>query len=363
MKNLEDLNNTVERIGAENNKMLNGIDARLEELEKKYARGGGSLTADDYQNSWGKQFVHAKVDELSQVESLRGKTSMEVRAALTTTDTPGDGAAGGLIVPGRDRMVGMPKRRLLIRSLLSVVKVDSANSIEYPELVGRTNNAGMVAEGAAKPESSLQFELKSVPLRVMAHWMKASRQVLSDAPQLQGIIDNELRYGLALKEEAQLLYGDNTGQNFNGMIPQAADFVDSLGAAAPTAIDTIGSAIHQASLTDVPPDGIVLHPSDWWKMRMLKDVDGKYLLGDPMMALEPSLFGLPVVLTQSINVDEFLVGAFSEQTLYDRWTARVEVGFVDQDFTNNMVTVLGEERVGFAAKRPEALIHGTFTPA
>jgi HK97 family phage major capsid protein len=243
------------------------------------------------------------------------------------------------------------------------VKVDSANSIEYPELVGRTNNAGMVAEGAAKPESSLQFELKSVPLRVMAHWMKASRQVLSDAPQLQGIIDNELRYGLALKEEAQLLYGDNTGQNFNGMIPQAADFVDSLGAAAPTAIDTIGSAIHQASLTDVPPDGIVLHPSDWWKMRMLKDVDGKYLLGDPMMALEPSLFGLPVVLTQSINVDEFLVGAFSEQTLYDRWTARVEVGFVDQDFTNNMVTVLGEERVGFAAKRPEALIHGTFTPA
>ena len=95
-------------------------------------------------------------------------------------------------------------------------------------------------------------------------------------------------------------------------------------------------------------------------MRLTKDADGKYILGDPMASLQPSLFGLPVVLTQSMRVDEFLVGAFGAQTLYDRWTARVEVGFVDQDFTNNMVTILGEERIGFAAKRANALVRGDF---
>jgi HK97 family phage major capsid protein len=356
---LSDVNATIERIGGENQKSLDGFTARLEDIEKKVARRGG-VTAGDYQDSWGRQFTNAKVGDLSQVESSRGRTSMEVRAALTSSTSDADGSAGGLVVPQRDRMVGMPQQRLLIRNLLQVVQVSGAGSVEFPQQVGRTNGADVVAEGAPKPESSLKFDLKQVPLRVIAHWMKASRQILSDVPQLQGLIDAELRYGLALKEEDQLLYGNGTGQNLEGMIPLAAEFLDPLGLTAPNEIDRIGAAILQASLTDIPPDGIVLHPADWWRMRLLKDADGRYILGDPMTVVQPNLFGLPVVPTQSMVPDGFLVGAFGAQTLYDRWTARIEVGFVGEDFTNNMVTVLGEERVGFACKRPEALIYGTF---
>jgi HK97 family phage major capsid protein len=65
-----------------------------------------------------------------------------------------------------------------------------------------------VAETALKPESDMKFELDNVPARVIAHWTKASRQVLDDLPQLMGIIDTEPLDGLALKEDLQILSGD-----------------------------------------------------------------------------------------------------------------------------------------------------------
>lgn len=86
---------------------------------------------------------------------------------------------------------------------------------------------------------------------------------------LRDLVDQELRYGLAHVEEAQLLSDDGTGQNLQGMVPQATVFSDLLSLTDPTMIDMIGAAILQGSLTDVPPDSIVIHPSDWWRMRLL----------------------------------------------------------------------------------------------
>ncbi|TMJ19552.1 MAG: phage major capsid protein [Alphaproteobacteria bacterium] len=332
--------------------------ARIDEIEQKLARrGGGDGT--HVGASLGQQFVDAKGAGLASM--TRGdRASLEVKASLTSLTTDAAGSVGDLIVPQADTATTLPRRRLTIRNLLTVVNATSG-SVEYPKQTGRTNSAAPVAEGATKPESDIKFDLETVPMRVIAHWMKASRQVLEDVPQLRSIIDDELLYGLSLVEEAQLLFGDGTGQNLEGMAALATAYASPI-SPDPTEneIDTIALAILQASLTDIPPDGVVLHPSDWWRMRLLKDGEGKYILGDPGVVAEPRLFGLPVVTTQAMTVDKFLVGAFKAQTLYDRWSARVEVGFVNDDFTKNLVTVLGEERIGFAAKRPEALIYGDF---
>src|SRR5215210_1263346 len=97
-----------------------------------------------------------------------------------------------------------------------------------------------------KPESNYLFELKDAPVRTIAHWTKASRQALDDAPMLQSVIDGELRFGLQLKEETQLLFGDGTGQNLFGIVPQATPYHTARNAAGDTAFDTITHAITQA---------------------------------------------------------------------------------------------------------------------
>lgn len=339
-------------------------DALIMELAQKMVRSGRNRSSgfdDDSgrDSTWGERFIQAKSSDLRRIASERGRTSLEIKATITSATTNADGSAGDLVVPQRDTLIGMPRRRMTIRNLLNVVQV-SSGSVEYAKQTGRTNNAAPVSEGGAKPSSDLKFTLEPVQIRTIAHWLKASRQIIEDAPQLRDFIDQELRYGLGLEEESQLLYGDGTGQNLEGMVTQATAFADPLTLSGANMIDNIGSAILQASLTDIPPDGIILHPSDWWRMRLTKDGDGKYILGDPMTVVQPSLFGLPVVATQAMDVDTFLVGSFASQTLYDRWNARVEVGFENDDFTRNLVTILGEERIGFAAKRPESLIVGDF---
>jgi HK97 family phage major capsid protein len=205
--------------------------------------------------------------------------------------------------------------------------------------------------------------MQTVTPKVIAHWVPASRQILDDAPQLRGIIDTELLYGLGLKEEAQLLGGDGQGENLSGLITNATPYVAPFDpAGTETMLDTIALAILQNALAEEPADGIVIHPSDWMRMRLLKDGDGNYILGAPGANVPSVLFGLPVVPTQAMTVDKFLVGNFQRAaTLYDRWTPRVEVSTEHADFfTRNLVAILAEERIALAVKNAAALTYGDF---
>ena len=117
-----------------------------------------------------------------------------------------------------------------------------------------------MAEGAAKPSSDIQLDLKSTSAKVIAHWFKASRQSLDDVPQLRSLIDNRLLYGLAFKEELQLLSGDGTGQNLHGIIPQASAYAEPFTPDSGTNIDTLRLAMLQAVLAEYPATGHVLNP-------------------------------------------------------------------------------------------------------
>ena len=85
---------------------------------------------------------------------------------------------------------------MTVRDLLSQGRMDG-NTLEYVRETGFTNAAAPVAEGALKPDSDLKFDLVNTSAKVIAHWMKASRQILSDFAQLRSVIDNRLLYGLA----------------------------------------------------------------------------------------------------------------------------------------------------------------------
>ncbi|MEA1015593.1 phage major capsid protein [Sphingosinicella sp. LY1275] len=332
--------------------------ARLNELEQKVARRGGPSEPEN--QSWGEQVAEKSAELANLSGGLGGKAQFQMKTTITTAS----GSGGDLVAATRDATVQMPQRRLIIRDLLPVIRV-SSGSVEYPKQTGRTNAANTVAEGTAKPESGYTYDLEQVPIRTIAHWVPASRQVLEDVPQLQGIIDSELRYGLALKEEAQLISGDGQGQNLGGLITEAAAYAPSITVPTPTRVDVLAVAMLQVALADFNPDGIVLHPSDWIRIRLLKDADGNYIMGPPAADVLPRLFGLPVVPTTGIAAGTFLVGNFQvAATIYDRWEARVEVSTEHANFfTENKVAILAEERIGLAVKQPLALAAGSFASA
>lgn len=342
------------------------IKARLDTLEQKTSRGVGSWEP-SATATVGQQFVDSPEVKSFIGNAIAGRRiGAETKATtLTSLTTDAAGSVGSLWDPQRDGVLGLARRRMTIRNLIPTVQV-SSGSVEYPRIKAVTNAAATVAEGALKAQSDMQVDLVSVPIRTIAHWMLASRQVLDDAPQLQGLIDSELMFGLELVEENQLLNGGGTGTDLNGIYTQATAFAAGTNViATPTKMDVLLFAMLQATLTEVPPTGIVLHPSDWIGIRATKNVDGAYIMGPPSADVAPMMFGLPVALTQAQTAGTFTVGDFAgSATIYDRWQKRVEVSTEDSDnFRRNLITVLAEERIGLAVKRPTAFIKGTFSTA
>lgn len=340
---------------------MNELKSSLDALEQKIARGDDKKD-DTETKSAGQLFVES--DEFKEFQasgfSRKEKARLDVKATMTTTT----GAAGGIgaaVQPTRlPGVLDLPRRPMTIRSLLAQGNMDGS-VIEFIKEHSETNSAAMVAEGAAKPQSDFRLEMVSTNAKVIAHTMKASRQALSDLAALRSMIDMRLSYGLDLVEENQLLSGDGTGQNLLGLIPQATAFVSPLSGADTQSIDKIRLMALQAALALLPADGIVMNPADWAWIELLKDTTGRYIIGNPQGALSASLWGLPVVPSMAMTVDKVLVGAFKTGAqIFDRWETTIETGYENDDFTKNLVTILGEKRLALATYRPGAFIYGDF---
>lgn len=339
------------------------LQARMLEAEQKLVNANKSRDRSDHQQTVGEIVVAS--EEMKDVDSsFRGSRRIAVpRAAITSA--PGSGAD---LVPA-DRLYGVqaaPERRLTIRDLIAPGQT-SGNAVEYVQEDGFTNNAAPVAEGTAKPYSDLKFKLENAPVRTLAHLFKASRQILDDAPALQSFINARGRYGLKLAEEAQLLFGSGVGANIGGIVPLAQAY------AAPGGVSVVGEqqidrlrlALLQAELAEFPSDGIVLNPIDWALIELLKDANGNYLIGQPQGNTQPTLWRRPVVATQSMPKNDFLVGAFAlGAQIFDRMDVEILISTEnDKDFENNMITVRAEQRLALAVYRPEAFVTGDLTTA
>ena len=150
------------------------------------------------------------------------------------------------------------------------------------------------------------------------------------------------------------------GNNLNGINTQATAFVAPITIAGATNIDTLRLALLQSELALFPSTGIVLHPSNWAAIELTKETTGAYIFANPQSLAQPALWGRPVVTTQAMAVNNYLVGAFKlGAQIFDRLQSNVLVSSEhEDDFIRNMVSVLVEERLGLAVFRPSAFVKG-----
>ena len=315
--------------------------------------------------------------------SLTSYGVKDVYSALPTTDVAAS-RLGSFGTVQRDPMITPPMRTKRVRDLFPVRRTTAA-VIEYFRQLGFTtlqqggqaNNAATVAERgtggasttfALKPQSAFAFVGEQAPIRTLAHWEAAHRNVLADEPQLRSIIDNELMYGLRLLEDNQILNGDGTGENLLGVLntPNIQEYAWSDGATTPVP-DTKADALRRAAtlsfLAYYEPSGIVVHPNDWEDIELTKDANGQYLIAVSVaMGGEPRVWRMPIVDTPAMAEGTALVGAFGTGAqLYDREEASIRISEQHSDFfIRNAIVVLAEQRLALAVKRPEAFVKVDF---
>ena len=231
-----------------------------------------------------------------EVKSLAVRVPNIMAATIVTT--------APLVDTERDREILRPlERRLTVRDLLPVLPTTSG-SVEYTKEPSYTNAADIqTAEGAAKAESELTFELVSATVRTIAHWIPASRQVLDDRAELMNYIENRLLYGLKFREELQLLLGSGAGVNLHGIYTQATAYNRSGGG---VKLDYLRKSITQLQLVDATPTGILLNPEDWEDVELQKATDGQYITMTANNNGREVAWRLPVVVTNAMPAANFL---------------------------------------------------------
>jgi HK97 family phage major capsid protein len=363
------------------------IRAEIEALEgheevKAWAAGSSAPAAMTSKNLWtpsderksiGQRFIDS--EEFKSVAGGRNGYTMhapyQVKDIFTAlpSGTPGDFGT-----PQREGIVERAKRISRVRDLFPVQQTNT-NMIEFFRVSGFTNNASTVAERsgspavfAAKPQSSMTVVGVQAPVRTIAHFEVAHRNVLDDEPTLRGIIDNELLYGLRLVEDDQILNGDGTGSNLTGIRETSGiqNQVWSAGVVGDTRIDVIRRAITKSLLAYYEPTGIIVHPNDMEDIELTKDAEERHLMVMSVsLGAEARLWRLPMVSTPAITEGYALVGSFGiGATLYDRMEGSIRVAEQHSDFfIRNAVAVLAEERLALAVKRPESFVEVEFDGA
>lgn len=330
-------------------------------------RSFGQMTAErqEYRDAGAQGWSSSKNIELEMRGSLFASNPGQFRAITSDSDT-----SGGVFLPQAPNPIAPRPRqmRLFLRDVIDVVETGLSNVpyIREVDAAALEFGASAVAEGTAKPEVAMRWELDEAPIRKIAAWVTVTSEVIEDAPTLRGYIDGRLSYLLAVREEYEILNGSGSAPHLKGIL-QYADLQTQ--AAGSDDMAGLGLAIGKVENVDGEADAIVMHPLDYWTMittRQANQFDGAGTIGVgtqglPFTAGPPSVWGLPVIRSRAITRTEALVGSWSMgATLFDRMSTRIVVGNQHSDyFVNNKIAILAEERVGLAVHRPDFFVKVT----
>ncbi len=244
--------------------------------------------------------------------------------------------------------------RMTVSDLMAPGTTDG-NTLTYMEETTFTNAGVEVAEGVAKPESTLDFNERTDNVRKIATFVTASDEVLSDNRQLRSYIEGRLVFMVHQREEQQLIAGNGIAPNISGILNRSGIQTQAKGAD-PTP-DAVFKALTKVRVTgDAEADAVVLHPNDWQEIRLLRTADGIYIWGSPADAGPERIWGYPVRVTTAITEGTGLVGAFRTMAQVFRREGLTVVASTEHasNFTSNLVTILAETRLALAVYRPSA---------
>jgi hypothetical protein len=318
-------------------------------------------------------FPEGRIPQKSRVQT----SPIGVKALFTGASAT---SAGAFVVHDRTDIVEFLGRKpLTIRDLVANRRTAS-DAVEFVRETSHTNAAAVVAEatsaaartaaantstgavtftnaagGGYKPEGSWAFEVVTTNVKTIAEWVPVTKRALADVAQLEGLINDQLSADVAEAEEGQILNGDGSGENFTGI--NATSGIQTQ-AWATDLFTTVRKGVTKLrTVGRVNPTALVLNPADAEAIDLLKDGENRYYYGGPSQIGQRTLWGVPVVESETQASGTGLMGDFSKAVLWDREQTTVTMTDSHADFfVRNLVAILAEERLAFGVTRPTAFV-------
>ena len=307
---------------------------RLLQVEQK-----GTSHYDDHasgRESLGSQVVkafQANSETLAKSKSLR----LEIKAAGDTiTTTSGRTLVGGGVgAPGSSVFLG-------VQHGLTVRNASGTSASEYFRFTGTSGSAAVQAgEGAAKAAVRPDHTMITQSALTIAGYSKISRQALSDSAELKSAIDITLRRSVNTSLDSTLNAG-NVTPAWDGLLTLATAYTSLVYTAL---VDATSEGVSTMQTAGFIPDTVALNPADWLAITVAKGSDGHPLSGAYLGVLPEAMRGLRVVLSPGVTAGKSMLIDSGQIELLVADDFAVEFGYVNDDFTKNLVTILGEMRV------------------
>ncbi|MGB0568411.1 MAG: phage major capsid protein [Alteromonas macleodii] len=242
----------------------------------------------------------------------------------------------------------------------------NSNIVYFSRELAWTNAAAETAENTTKPESTLTFEEVNTPIQTIAHWLKISKQALSDSPFVQSYVDGRLSHGVRQRMESQIINGDGLGANYSGWLASG----NSTATSPLLTTDIFGLANKmktEIEVADYMADYFYMNPLDWSAVETIRrgTGDAAFVGGDggvvnyAQNGMPAMLWGIPVITSNAVPSGTMICKSVDADMHVNR--EGVTVQMFEQDGTNvqdNLVTVRAEARGAELIFTPAAIRTG-----
>ena len=375
---LDQISNSIDsKIEKSNNDVANTIEVKASEIVKsEVTEMSNKLNErfDAFEVANKKQFnankkmtfksALSEAIENGAIEGITKGNSRSARFEIKADMTVGADFTGE-VIPA-DRVAGYkfdPTRPVHIRQLLSLGSTQS-DVVRYVKESGYSNGAAVTAEGVTLTQSDFDMTAVDANVKKIGTYFRISEEMLADTPQLTSYLSARAPEKLLDVEDVNILTGNDLGGIVNSAPAFAAgSYADTVESA--NQFDVIVAALNQLSLLNYNADTILLNPTDFHKILLLKDTTNNYIKDAAYGGLQPVFMGVKVVLNSAIAAGDFLIGNFGIGT--QLWVREgVNIEFFREDGTNvrdGFVTVRVSERIALTNYLPNAFVKGQFATA
>jgi HK97 family phage major capsid protein len=351
----------------ENIKSIEASILAMKERQDAYEKEAGRLKGGNRVESFGsvlKDALRNNSERINKFKSDKSAFSFDVKAIMTE----GSNFVNEVVEPTRVPGIKYgPERAARVRNFLAQ-GTTASNTVYYTQETAFTDQTAVTAEGIAKPQNDLTLTQLSAPVVKIASHFRVSEEALNDLDQLASHIALRGVEKYLNVEDTQLLYGVGGSGAIEGLTVSATGYaMDGYTDADAQEYDILIQGIKQLRDNNFNPTAAMVSIDRYVRMLQRKDSEGRYIMPDPVIfgAQRPTVMGIPIIATNAMADDDFLVADFPMMTtLFDR--EGVNVRFYEQDQDNavkNLVTVVIEGRLALPTYLPGAGRYGDFADA
>jgi HK97 family phage major capsid protein len=370
-----EVNGAIETLKADNAVAVDGLKSELEELksqvavvkdaaDKLEAKNNRKTMNENQAKGFNATLAEAidknadSIAKLGRGEQKRSGFILDTKAVGNMTEAVN--LTGDLQRQYAPQVYALPSRKVHMRSLLPVGTI-STGLFTFPQETGGEGDAAPQTQGSAKAQIDFDITMADAPAQYIAGFVRISRQMLDDVPAMTSFLQSRLLEKYLLAEDAQLLSGNGSAPNLQGILGVAS----AATGAATVDVEQLVQAIAQIDAANYTANGILINPSDWANIVNTKNTNAAYSLPASTVVTTDgnlSIAGIPVFKSTAIAADTFLVGdwAMGAQIMQNQGIS-VQFSEMDSDnFQKNLITVRVEARIAFPIYYAGAYVKGDF---